>query len=71
MTVKEFAEKMDVTYTTAIRWLNRNLVPGAYREELLPGLAIWRIPAEALSMKPPKSGPVRGAKKSVKKRGAK
>jgi hypothetical protein len=63
MTVKEFAEKMEVTYTTAIRWLNRGIVPNAYREELLPGLAIWRIPPEALRMKPPKSGPKPGGAK--------
>lgn len=57
MTAREFAEKMEVTYTTVIRWLNADIVPGAYTEEVMPKLTIWRIPEAALTMKMPKSGP--------------
>jgi hypothetical protein len=68
MTVKEFAEAMDVTYTTVIRWLKVGLVPGAYTEEVFPGMDVWRIPHEAISMQRPKAGaPRRKTKKATKK----
>jgi hypothetical protein len=67
MTVREFAEAMDVTYTTAIRWLKLSIVPGAYTEEVFPGMPVWRIPKDALQMERPKAGaPKRSAKKSKK-----
>ena len=56
MTAKEFAAAMDVDYTTAIRWLKKRLVPGAYSEEVFPGMEVWRIPREALKMQRPKAG---------------
>ena len=67
MTVKQFAEKMDRSYETIIRWLSRGAVPGAYVEELTPTIRIWRIPESALQMPIPKSGPKAGAKKAAKK----
>jgi len=69
MTVKEFAEAMDVTYTTVIRWLKFGIVPGAYTEEVFPGMDVWRIPQQAVSMQRPKAGAPRGGtkKKAVKK----
>lgn len=67
MTVKEFAEKMDRSYETIIRWLARGAVPGAYIEELTPTIKIWRIPESALKMPVPKSGPKVGAKKGSAK----
>lgn len=70
MTVKEFAEKMDRSYETIIRWLSRGAVPGAYVEELTPTIRIWRIPESALQMPVPKSGPKTGEKKPAKKKGA-
>ena len=71
MTVKEFAEKMDRSYETIIRWLSRGAAPGAYIEKLKPTIRIWRIPESALQMPIPKSGPKAGAsKKSAKKKGA-
>jgi len=57
MTVREFAEKMGRTYETIIRWLAKDMVPGAYREEITETLSIWRIPESALQMEIPKSGP--------------
>jgi len=66
MTAKEFAEKMDVTYTTIIRWLRLGLVPGAYAEEVLPGMQIWRIPHEAIHMQRPRAGAPRGYKRKPK-----
>jgi hypothetical protein len=64
MTAREFATKMEVTYTTVIRWLKSGIVPGAYTEEVVPKLVIWRIPESALKMKLPKSGPRPDKKKS-------
>ena len=71
MTVKEFAEKMDRSYETIIRWLSRGAVPGAYIEELTPTIRIWRIPESALEMPIPKSGPKPKAAKKAKKGAAK
>jgi hypothetical protein len=68
LTVREFAEAMDVTYTTVIRWLNLKLVPGAETEEVFPGMTVWKIPPEATSMQRPRAGaPKRKARKGTKK----
>jgi predicted site-specific integrase-resolvase len=61
MTAKQFAEKMNINYRTALRWLEVGLVPGAERKNSLIG-EYWEIPAAALKMKRPKPGPK--AKKS-------
>ena len=65
MTAVAFAEAMDVDYTTVMRWLRNQLVPGAKQIEPIPGMTIWQIPENALQMERPKSGPKRGAKKAA------
>lgn len=72
MTVKEFAAAMDVTYTTAIRWLNLNLVPGAWREEVFPDMLVWRIPMDAVqTMERPKAGAPKMSERKAKKKSKK
>ena len=70
MTVQEFANQIERTYETVIRWLNAGMVPGAYKEQVTDTLSIWRIPEAALEMPLPKSGPKSGEKKTAKKKGA-
>ncbi|NOT62805.1 MAG: hypothetical protein HOP19_21560 [Acidobacteria bacterium] len=70
MTAVAFAEAMDVDYTTVMRWLRNQLVPGAKQIEPIPGMTIWQIPEDALKLERPKSGPKRGAKKAVTTGGA-
>jgi len=62
MTAVVFAEKMDVNYTTVMRWLRNGIVPGAEQIEPVPGMRVWQIPESALQMKMPKPGPPRGTK---------
>jgi predicted site-specific integrase-resolvase len=50
MNAKQFAEAMQVEYTTVIRWLKLGLVPGAQLREIAPGMKWWAIPYEALTM---------------------
>jgi hypothetical protein len=71
MTAVAFAEAMDVNYTTVMRWLRNDLVPGAKLEEPFPGMKVWQIPESALHMKTPKPGPPRGTKKTGVKKGSK
>jgi hypothetical protein len=56
MTAKQFAEKMQINYRTALRWLEDGLVNGAVRKDSPVG-AYWDIPAAALEMERPKPGP--------------
>ena len=70
MTAVAFAEAMDVDYTTVMRWLRNQLVPGAKQIEPIPGMTIWQIPEDALQLERPKSGPKRGAKKGEPATGA-
>lgn len=71
MTARQFAEKMEVNYRTALNWLEAGLVPGAERRTSLIG-EYWEIPDVALRMERPKPGPKPQApEKSAKKTGAK
>ncbi len=61
MTARQFAERMDVNYRTALNWLEAGLVPGAERKQSLIG-DHWEIPETALKMERPKRGPTPKAK---------
>ena len=67
MTATVFAEEMDVSYATAVRWLKRKLVPGAILRESSDRGKWWEIPESALKMQRPKPGPRRGTKKGSAK----
>jgi hypothetical protein len=76
MTAVEFAKEMDYDYTTIIRWLKKDLVPGAEFVEISGSFGVWRIPESALSMPIPRLGRKKKAakkeaatKKAVKKTG--
>lgn len=56
MTARQFAEAMEVEYATVVRWLKKNLVPGAELREVMPGVKWWEIPYTALEMERPKAG---------------
>ena len=56
LTAKQFAERMDINYRTALNWLEAEIVPGAERKESLVG-SHWEIPLDALKMERPKPGP--------------
>jgi hypothetical protein len=66
MTSRQFAEKMNVDYRTALNWLKAGRVPGAKRKSSLAG-TFWEIPETALSMERPKPGPKKGKKATKKK----
>ena len=55
MTAVQFAKRMDVDYSTVIRWLKLKLVPGAILEETPIG-TYWQIPESSLEMERPKAG---------------
>ena len=71
MTAVVFAAKMDVNYTTVMRWLRNGIVPGAEQIEPVPGMRVWQIPESALHMKLPKPGPARGTKTTGVQKAAK
>jgi len=71
MTAVEFAQAIDYDYTTIMRWLKRDLVPGAKFVEVSGKFGVWQIPQEALSMTPPRLGRKKGAAKKAKKGAAK
>ncbi len=54
-TAVKFAEEMEISYPTIVRWLKRRLVPGAKLEETLTG-SVWQIPESALKMERPQLG---------------
>ena len=68
MTAVQFAKRMEVDYTTVMRWLKLKLVPGAILEETAIG-TYWQIPESSLNMERPKAGRKRGrtADKAAKK----
>ena len=49
MTPRQFAEKHGVAYTTVMKWLQNDLISGAYKEELRPPFQgyIYQIPENA------------------------
>ncbi len=61
MTAKQFAEKMEINYRTALRWLENGIVPGAERKNSPVG-EFWEVPAAAVAMERPKAGRKAGAK---------
>ncbi|HEV2664486.1 MAG TPA: hypothetical protein VG324_06225 [Blastocatellia bacterium] len=77
MTATVFAQEMGVDYSTVMRWLKRQLVPGAVLREAPERGKWWEIPESALQMERPKwGGPPRGmdatgVKKAAKKKGTK
>ena len=54
MTSWEFAQAMDISYHTAMRWLKFGIVPGAVKAE---NNRDWIVPESALKMKRPVPGP--------------
>jgi len=66
MTAKQFAERMDINYRTALNWLEAGLVLGAERRTSPIG-EYWEVPDTALKMQRPKPGPKPSAKKGGKK----
>lgn len=65
MTATVFAERMGVDYSTVMRWLRRQLVPGAELQESPERGKWWEIPESALQMERPRwGGPGRGKKKA-------
>lgn len=67
MTATVFAEEMGVSYPTVVRWLKRQLVPGAVLKESPDRGKWWEIPQDALKMERPKTGPKKGSKGSTVK----
>ncbi len=75
LTPRQFAERNSVAYTTVISWLNKQLLPGAEKEDLAYGGFMWLVPEDTPvpSLKP---GPVPAPKvttavKPAKKRAMK
>ena len=54
-TAVKFADEMGISYPTIVRWLKRNLVPGAEQVETPMG-NVWQIPESALQMERPPVG---------------
>ena len=72
MTGTQFAEKMGVNYSTVVRWLKRQLVPGAVLCESPTRGKWWEIPPEALQMERPRwGGPPGGTRKAGVKKATK
>lgn len=69
LTARKFAQEMGVDYTTVVRWLKNQLVPGAVRQESADRGAWWEIPETSLKMEKPKPGPKPAAKKRASKKG--
>lgn len=66
----EFAQRMQINYRTALKWLRAGLVPGANMVVVREKIIYWDIPVTALGMKRPmKPGPK--PKKDVNKKGSK
>lgn len=49
VTPREYASKHGVAYTTVMKWLQKDLVPGAYKETLPSPFTgyVYRIPEDA------------------------
>ncbi len=63
MTATNFAREMGISYPTVIRWLDRQLVPGAELKESPERGKWWEIPETALKMERPTPGPKKGSKR--------
>jgi predicted site-specific integrase-resolvase len=55
-TAVKFAEKLNISYPTVIRWLKQGIVPDATWEQTPMG-KVWQIPESALKMERPRPGP--------------
>jgi len=69
MTATVFAQEMGVDYSTVMRRLKRQIVPGAVLRESPERGKWWEIPESALQMERPKWGGPEGGK-NAKKKGA-
>ena len=47
LTARQYAELIDTPYPTVMSWLQRELIPGAKKEELPIGGWFYQIPADA------------------------
>jgi len=47
ITPKQYAEQIETPYSTVMRWLQRDLIPGAEKQELPFGGWYYAIPADA------------------------
>src|SRR5262245_58390180 len=47
ITARQFAEMHDTPYTTVATWLQRELIPGAEKQELPYGGYVWMVPQNA------------------------
>lgn len=67
VTPRQYAEKHHVAYTTVMKWLQKNLIPGAYKATLPPPFVgyVYQIPEDA---PPPNLKP--GPRPQAKKGGA-
>ncbi len=68
MTATNFAREMGISYPTVIRWLDRQLVPGAELKESPERGKWWEIPETALKMERPTPGPKKGSKRAATKK---
>lgn len=66
MNLKEFAQRMDINYTTAVRWLKLRLIKGA-KLRTVGRVKVWEIPESALNMERPKRGYKPGSRKGKDK----
>jgi hypothetical protein len=48
LSTKEFAEAVDVAYTTVMGWLRARQIPGAWFDESIPRGGVWWIPEAAV-----------------------
>lgn len=71
MTAVEFAKEMGYDYSTVMRWLRDDIVPGADFLPINEKFGVWRIPEEALKMEKPRAGRKRGWRKDAVKKTAK
>jgi len=60
LTAKQYAEQSGLAYSTVMSWLQRDLIPGAKKEELPIGGWFYLVPADA-----PKPETRRGPKKKA------
>jgi hypothetical protein len=47
LTPKQYAERMDAAYSTVMSWLQRDLIPGAQKQELPSGGWYYVVPEDA------------------------
>ena len=47
ITARQYAEMHDMPYTTVATWLQRDLIPGAEKQELPYGGYVWMVPDNA------------------------